>query len=101
MGIVTNLFSIACSIVTTTVAKRVVDAITSKDALGLKKHLPTIIQKKELMSEAITGFDPEVLTLNECATILTTCKSYEIDDIVFRKRLTLALSSLNAFMNVM
>ena len=101
MGIVTNLFSIACSVVASATAKRVVTAITSRNALELKKYLPVITQKRELMSEAISGFDPEVLTLNECATILTTCRSYGIDDITFRKRLTLALSSLNAFMNVL
>lgn len=101
MGIIENLLAVACTIATTTVAKNIVSAITNRNGLELKRYLPKIVQKKELMAEAIVGFEPEVLTLNECATILTTCKNYGIDDIVFRKRLTVALSTINAFMNVL
>lgn len=101
MGIVENLFSVACTIASATVAKHIVSAITNRNAMELKKYLPKITQRKELMAEAINVFEPNILTLNECATILTTCKTYGIDDITFRKRLTVALSSLNAFMNVL
>ena len=101
MGIVENLFTVACTITTAAIAKHIVSAISNRNALELKRYLPKIVQRKELMEEAINIFEPEILTLNECATILTTCKTYGIDDITFRKRLTHALSSINAFMNVL
>lgn len=101
MGIIENLFTVACGITTTAIATHIVKAIANRNAMELKKYLPKITQSKELMTEAINIFEPEIMTLNECATILTTCKTYGIDDITFRKRLTLALSSLNAFMNVL
>ena len=98
MGIVENLFTVACTITTAAIAKHIVSAISNRNALELKRYLPKITELKE---EAINICEPEILTLNECATILTTCKTYGIDDITFRKRLTLALSSINAFMNVL
>ena len=101
LGIIDSLLASACKLVSIGVAQRVVAAIVSRSAVDLKRHLPVISQSKELMSEAIAGFDPEIMTLHECATVLTSCRMHEIDDVVFRKRLVISLSQLNAFMTVL
>ncbi len=101
MGIVETLFSAACKVAGVALAQRVVAAVINRNSIELKKFLPAISQSKELMSEAISGFDPEILTLHECATVLTSCRMHEIDDTTFRKRLIISMSQINAFMTVM